>query len=122
MKRVRLFMEDGDFDSANEYLDKVLDEDAEYAPAYAAKVCTALGFRKEEQLAEATFLYGEHPDWKKALRFACPQQKSIYEGYYEKVKARVEKQIRDYSYDCAMELAVNPRADLKMLAQVLEQY
>ena len=67
MKRARLFMEDGDFENANEYLDKVLDEDAEYAPAYAGKVCTALGFRKEEQLAEATFLYGDHPDWKLCL-------------------------------------------------------
>ena len=122
MKRVRLFMEDGDFDSANEYLDKVLDEDAEYAPAYAAKVCTALGFRKEEQLAEATFLYGEHPDWKKALRFASPQQKAIYEGYYEKVKGRVEQQIQDYTFDCAMELAVNPGAGQKALQQELEQY
>lgn len=122
MKRVRLFMEDGDFDSANEYLDKVLDEDAEYAPAYVAKVCTTLGFRWEEQLAEATFLYDEHPDWIKALRFASPQQKSIYEGYYEKVKARVEQQIQDYTLDCAMELAVNPGADQKKLLQELEQY
>lgn len=61
MKRAYLFMEDGNFKSANEYLDKVLDENAEYAPAYAGKVCTSLGFSKEAQLGEATFLYGNHP-------------------------------------------------------------
>ena len=122
MKRVYLFMEDGDFASANEYLDKVLDEDAEYAPAYAGKVCTALGFRKEEQLAEATFLYGDHPDWKKALRFASAQQKAVYDGYYEQVKERVARQIRDYAYDCAVEMAVNPRAKRTKLDSELEQY
>ena len=122
MKRVRLFMEDGDFHSANEYLDKVLDENAEYAPAYIAKVCTALGFRKESDLGEATFLYADHPDWKKALRFATPQQKATYESYAEKVKARVKSQIRQFAFDCAVEMAVYPGADRKKLEQELEQY
>ena len=122
MKRARLFMEDGDFTNANEYLDKVLDENAEYAPAYVGKVCTALGFRKEAELAEATFLYAEHPDWKKAFRFATPQQKATYEGYYEQVKARVARQIRDYAFDCAMEMAVKPQADRKKLDEELEEY
>lgn len=122
MKRAYLFMEDGDFKSANEYLDKVLDEDAEYAPAYAGKVCTAFGFHKESDLAEATFLYADHPDWKKALRFASPEQRAVYEEYYKQVKPRVDQQIRDFAYDCAMEMAVNPKADQKKLNQELEQY
>ncbi|MBR3740440.1 MAG: TIR domain-containing protein [Clostridia bacterium] len=122
VKRAYLFMEDGDFKSANEYLDRVLDEDAEYAPAYAAKVCTALGFRKESDLAEATFLYADHPDWKKALRFANPKQKDIYEGYYTQVKQRVHRQIQTYAYDCAIEMAVDPHADRKQLDLELEQY
>ena len=122
MKRARLFMEDGDFTSANEYLDKVLDENAEYAPAYVGKVCTALGFRKEEQLAEATFLYLWHPDWEKALRFANPQQKTAYEAYYEQTKGRVIQQIRDYAFDCAMEMAVNPKVNREQLNQELKQY
>lgn len=122
MKRAWLFMEDGDFKSTNEYLDKVLDEDAEYAPAYAGKVCTAFGFHKESDLAEATFLYADHPDWKKALRFSAPEQRATYEKYYQQVKVRVEKQIRDYAYDCAIEMAVNPKADREKLNRELEQY
>ena len=122
MKRARLFMEDGDFKSANEYLDRVLDEDAEYAPAYAGKVCTAFGFHKESDLAEATFLYSEHPDWKKALRFATPQQKAVYDAYYEKVKERVTDQIVIWAYDCAVEMAVNPNANQTDLERELNQY
>ena len=122
MKRARMLMEDGDFKSANECLDKVLDEDAEYAPAYVGKVCIALGFRKESDLAEATFLYTDHPDWRRALRFATPEQQATYENFYAQTKARVDKQIRDYAYDCAMEMAVNPKVNQKQLNQELEQY
>ena len=122
MKRVRLFMEDGDFSSANEYLDKVLDEDAEYAPAYAAKVCVAFGIRKETDLAETTFQYEDNPDWQKALRFADAKQKAVYEGYSAKVKERVTRQIRDCAYDCAIEMAVLPGADRGKLDAELAAY
>ena len=59
MKRAYLFMEDGDFSSANEYLDRVLDEDAEYPPAYIGKVCTTLKLHKEADLAETTYEHSE---------------------------------------------------------------
>ena len=108
MKRAYIFMEDGDFDSADEYLNRVLDIDPNYAPAYAARTCTALQFRRESQLGEATFWYKSNPDWKKALRFADESQKKIYDGYEEKTDKRVWGQIRDYTYDCAMEIAVKP--------------
>ena len=122
MKRARLFMEDGDFASADEYLDKVLDENAEYAPAYIGKVCTALKLHREAELAETTFLYDSNPDWKKALRFATPQQRVTYEAYYQRVKARIEQHLRDYAYDCAMEMAVNPKTEQAKLGQELKQY
>ena len=122
MKRARLFMEDGDFTSASEYLDKVLDVNPEYAPAYAAKACVAFGLRKESGLAESTFQYEDNPDWQKALRFADPQLKATYESYAAKVKERVTKQIRDYAYDCAIEMAVSPDADRSKLDAELAAY
>ncbi len=122
MERARLFLEDGDFQSAQEYLDRVLDIDPKYAPAYAAKVCAAFGLRKEANLAGTTFQYEDNPDWQKAVRFANPQQKDTYEGYIAKVRERVQKQIRDYAYDCAVEMAVNPRANREQLNSELAVY
>ena len=122
MQRAYLFLEDGDFNSAAEYLDRVLDIDPKYAPAYAAKVCVAFGLRKEADLAETTFQYEDNPDWQKALRFADPQQKVVYEGYSTKVKERVMRQIRDYAYDCAIEMAVSPSADREKLDAELAIY
>lgn len=122
MERTYLFMEDGDFDSAEEYIERVLDIDPKYAPAYAAKVCVAFRIRKESGLADAPFLYEDNPDWQKALRFADSKQRAIYAGYIEKVKPRVAAQIRDYAFDCAVEMAVNPKVNREQLERELASY
>lgn len=97
MKRARLFMEDGEFDNAKEYLDKVLDENAEHAPAYVAKVCIALGIRREEDLRNSNNVFVHNSDWKKAIRFATPEQKAIYHGYVASVLIRIiKKNIPEY--------------------------
>lgn len=122
MERTYLFMEDGDFDSAEEYINRVLDIDPKYAPAYAAKVCVDFRIRKESELADVPFLYEDNSDWQKALRFADSKQRAIYAGYIEKVKPRVAAQIRDYAFDCAVEMAVNPKVNREQLERELSSY
>ena len=122
MERTYLFMEDSDFDSAEEYINRVLDIDPKYAPAYVAKVCVAFRIRKESGLADVPFLYEDNSDWQKALRFADSKQRAIYAGYIEKVKPRVAAQIRDYAFDCAVEMAVNPKANREQLERELANY
>ena len=122
MERTYLFMEDGDFDSATDYINRVLDIDPKYAPAYAAKVCVTFRLRKESDLAETTFLYEDNADWQKAIRFADSKQKTTYAGYIAQVKVRVARQIRNYAYDCAMEMAVTPQSDQSQLDSALSSY
>lgn len=122
MERTYLFMEDSDFDSAEEYINRVLDIDPKYAPVYVAKVCVAFRIRKESGLADLPFLYEDNSDWQKALRFADSKQRAIYAGYIEKVKPRVAAQIRDYAFDCAVEMAVNPKANREQLERELANY
>ena len=96
MKRVRLFMEDGDWSNANEYLDKVLDEDAEYAPAYAGKVQATLKLKRQDELSKSLIEYERSADWQKAIRFATLEQKKIYDGYVAKaLDVREEKRKND---------------------------
>ena len=113
MKRVRLFLEDGDYHQAGEYLDKVLDQDAEYAPAYAAKVCVTLKLNKESDLAEASPEYETDPDWKKALRFADAQQKTVFEGYIgnARKKATYRQTLQQLEYAHASVNKLNELAD-----------
>ena len=91
MKRARLFMEDGDWVQANEYLDKVLDENAEYAPAYVGKVQAAMKLHRERELSTCLAGYEKTSDWKRALRFATLEQEALYVSYAESAKAAREK-------------------------------
>lgn len=83
MDRTYLFMEDGDFDNAAEYLNRVLDIDPKHAPAYVAKVCVALHIRKEAELRNALDIFENSNDWQKAIRFADQSQKQLYESYIQ---------------------------------------
>ena len=104
MKRVRLFLEDSNYASADEYLDRVLDENAEYAPAYIGKVLVKQKLRREEDLGSTLLQYEQDPNWAKALRFATPEQKGKYETYLENSnQARREKELND-QYNAALKV------------------
>ena len=87
LARAFIFMEDGEFDKADEYIDKVLDQEPQNAMAYLASVMTEYEIRKtldkdgitiddlfdipEEQL-------NKFGNYKKALRFADDEFKHEY--------------------------------------------
>ena len=81
MERVCLFLEDGDTSQAEQYIEKVLDEDAEYAPAYMARVLIRFNLRKEEELLTLCESIDDDEDWQKALRFASEEQRKQYDAY-----------------------------------------
>lgn len=85
MKRVYLYLEDRDFVKASEYIDKVLDVDAEYAPAYVAQILVAKKLTKEANLTTLRVSIDDDPTWKKALRFANEEQKQRYLGYAKQI-------------------------------------
>ena len=66
LTRSHLFLEDGDFVSANEYADKVLDIDPKYAPAYMVKVQVKEKVRKEADLAYCKHALTNDTDYQKA--------------------------------------------------------
>ena len=87
MKRVYLYLEDRDFAKASEYIDKVLDVDAEYAPAYVAQILVAKKMIQESALTTLRVPIDNDPTWKRALRFANEEQKQRYMGYAKKINA-----------------------------------
>ena len=113
MKRVYLYLEDEDFEKASEYIDKVLDVDAEYAPAYVAQVLVAKKLTKEANLTILRASIDDDPTWKKALRFANEEQKQRYLGYakqisvneaYDKEQRRLarERRVKQKQYHRAL--------------------
>lgn len=93
MKRVRLFLEDGDFESAKKYLDRILDINAEYAPAYFGKVQAAMKLQNEEEFGSCLLRFEDTPDWQKAVRFSKSQEKEEYMRYASAARRNREKQL-----------------------------
>ena len=127
MKRARLFMEDGDWENASEYLDKVLDENAEYAPAYAGKVQASMKLHKQEELAVSLSEYEKTPNWQKAIRFATPDQREAFESYVSRAVETRENKRKEGIYNRAMqvlELAATAKAydEAKMLFESITGY
>lgn len=127
MKRVYLYLEDEDFEKASEYIDKVLDVDAEYAPAYAAQILVARKLTEEADLAMLRVSIDDNPTWKKALRFANEEQKQRYLGYakqineneaYDKEQAWLAEEKRKEQ----ARLLEEKRKEQEKLAAIEEQY
>jgi len=94
MKRGKLFLEDSDWKQANEYFDKVLDIDPEYAPAYIGKLCVELKVSREELLGDNKEPITEQGNFKKAVRFAESGYKAELLGYDEKIRGCIAEENR----------------------------
>jgi hypothetical protein len=81
MKRGNLALEDSKWKEANEYFEKVLDIDAEYAPAYFGKLCSELKISNEVNLTNHEELLENIPNFKKALRFADADYRAKLDEY-----------------------------------------
>ncbi len=69
LKRAFIFLEDGDFESADEYCEKVLDQDPENARAYLGKLMVDMHVRSKGDLANCDESYIHNRNYQKALRF-----------------------------------------------------
>ena len=88
LKRAFMFLEDGDFKTAYEYCEKVLDTDPECAEAYLGKLMAELGARKRETLADAEVSFENNANFAKAVRFGSDELKAELGGYVEAIKRR----------------------------------
>lgn len=75
LRRMRLFLEDGEFDKGNEYAEKVLDLAPECAEAYVGKLLASLKVKKQENLKRCAQPFDGNPLYKKAIRFADDELK-----------------------------------------------
>lgn len=70
LKRAYMFLEDGDWRSASEYCEKVLDVDPENARAYLVKLLARYQVNEYEELLEYCRPFDQDTEYQKALRFA----------------------------------------------------
>lgn len=91
LRRAFMFLEDGDWRSADEYCEKVLDIDPECAEAYLGKLMAELHARKKESLKNANHAFDGSNNYKKVMRFGDEELKSELVSYIKHIDARNEK-------------------------------
>jgi len=99
LKRAYMFLEDGNWSSADEYCEKVLDKDPENAYAYLGKLLARLQLRSKSELAVCTINYSENDNFRKAMRFGSQELKNELSNYCNMAKkaandAKIEEKYR----------------------------
>lgn len=79
LKRAFLFLEDSDWNSADEYCEKVLDVDPECAEAYLGKLMVELRVRTQEDLKEQAQPFDNNSNYQKAFRFGDTKIRDLLE-------------------------------------------
>lgn len=122
LKRAFMFLEDGDWNSANEYCEKVLDIDPENPSAYLGKLLSELRVRKQESLKDCAEPFDHSNNYQKAVRFADEKLKAALTGYIEHINTRNENTRLDGIYTRAKNAmsAANTESAYKEAAHLFE--
>jgi len=118
MKRAKIFLEDSEWKQANDYFEKVLDVDPEYAPAYIGKLCVELQVKQEDLLWRCNKPIEESGSFQKALRFADAYHREILGEYNRKNQEHIADEKRQEAEKKRMiqEAKVKAEAEAKIRA------
>ena len=111
IKRIFMFLEDGDFHSANKYCERVLDIEPENGLAYLGKLMVSLGVCLRENLK---FYYGDFSEnnyYTKIMRFGSQSLKNEVNKYLDDVRIRIENDRKESIYQDGISLMDNDIVD-----------
>ena len=91
LERAFLFLEDGDWNAANEYCEKALDIDPKCAEGYLGKLMIDLKVTKREDLENCAEPFDENGNYQKVIRFGAEAIGKELQGYLQRIKNRIEK-------------------------------
>ena len=122
LKRTFMFLEDGDWNSANEYCEKVLDIDPENAQAYLGKLMAELHVRKQEGLKDCKETFDDNNNYQKTVRFCDDNLREVLDGYIDYINNRNENDRLCWIYNRAKNTMTSARTeeDFKEAARLFE--
>jgi len=103
LRRAFIFLEDGDFEKADEYCEKVLDADPENAHAYLGKLMAELEVEKQEDLLDCNEPFDDNNNYKKALKYADDKLSAALKGYVSHINDEEDRKKQNI-YDKAVSL------------------
>ena len=90
LRRAFIFLEDGEWEKADEFCEQVLNQDPENAEAYIGKLMEELHVRRREELADCERPFDSSNNYIKAVRFGNEKTKSELNGYIAHINERNE--------------------------------
>ncbi len=85
LQRVFMFLEDGDFNSADQYSEKVLDIDPQNGEAYLVKLMAEFNVRKREEFKDQNKPFDNSLNYRKILRLGDETLKTEVLGYISSI-------------------------------------
>lgn len=92
LKRAFMFLEDGNWDSADEYCERVLDVDPENAEAYLGKLMVEQKVRQQDSLADCWEPFEKSSNYIKAHRFGTVDMQKCLENYCISINNRIAEE------------------------------
>ena len=90
-KRIRVFLDNKDFKSANEYCNKVLDALPEDGETYALKLCSEVGVSNVDKLCKSRRSFDNKTSYTNAVKFGDKELRSLLESQNSVVRAKEKK-------------------------------
>ncbi|MBQ2738074.1 MAG: TIR domain-containing protein [Clostridia bacterium] len=102
LRRAFLFLEDCEYESADEYAERVLDINPECAQAYVVKLLIEYSLKREEDLAGLASPFSTSHNYEKAIRFASSDYRAKLEGYNTAIIDRNDREYKKATYTKAL--------------------
>ena len=102
LKRAFMFLEDGSWQDADTYCEKVLDLDPECGEAYLGKLMAELNVRTRQQLADCKKPFDDRENFAKVIRFGDEKTEAEIRGYIAHINERNENERLQNLYDEAV--------------------
>ena len=99
VRRMLLFLETGEWESAREYAERILDQEPENAMAYVGKLMAEFHVPNQEKLAELDKPFTDNKNYIFAMRFADAKLKEELQGYLKAIDERENKRQLQAAYD-----------------------
>lgn len=128
LERAFIFLEDGDWSSANEYCEKVLDASPRNAHAYLGKLMAEMCVHKKEHLADLSEPFEQSTNYQRAIKYADEQLKILLEDYEQSakyncyvIKMKNAQSSAEYSRVCALLKTLGDYKDAVELSSVCHE-
>jgi len=116
LKRAFIFLEDGNWKEADDYCEKVLDQDPENAQAYIGKLMAELHVRRQEDLLNCEQPFDGSNNFQKAVRFGGDKLSEELNGYIKYINDRNENDRLTGIYNGAVRAMSNAKAETNFKA------